>query len=287
MSMYQYYDIRARVKSSDLDLLFPQWQGSDERLAIVSPHDDDALLGAGYLISAARDAEASVYVIIVCNGCAGYSSPEEKATIVATRQKETLAAYGHLKLDENHIVRFDYDDFSIWPFLGWHLPGGETGTLEKMVKALRELRITRLVIPNGYREHIDHEGAFKMAAYDGPQAGDPILAEWGPPQPLTPSPAESVLQYSVWGDFSPEDALVNGFEPVLRANRILHCSPDVEERIVAAIKEYRSQSQIIANLVAARQSRRTENGYVELYLAWDPRPALDYSPYVDFVNNFR
>lgn len=42
-------------------LLFPGWEAEDEHVAVISPHDDDGLLGAGYAILAALANEAEVY----------------------------------------------------------------------------------------------------------------------------------------------------------------------------------------------------------------------------------
>jgi LmbE family N-acetylglucosaminyl deacetylase len=275
-----YYDLRQRKRSEAISLLFPGWQPGDERVAVLSPHDDDAALGAGYILQAARANGGEVYIFIFCNGCAGYSSPEEKKTIVATRRRETMAAYAALDVPEDHIVRFDYPDFSLLPNLGWQMPWNVDGTMACHLRALRDRHITRVVVPNGYREHIDHEATYRIGAYDAPQAGDPILADWG----LAP-PVRSIVQYAVWGDFSPEDALVSGESVELRANRAIVARPSVEERVQKAIRAFRSQGQIIEGLIAARQGRQFEGRYLELYVDFDPRPALDYRPYHNLIAN--
>ena len=134
-------------------------------------------------------------------------------------------------------------------------------------------------MPNGYREHIDHEATYRIGAYDGPQAGDPILAEVG----LVP-PIRSFAQYAVWADLSPEDALVKGRPDGIRANRAIVAPPTVEERITRSVLYWESQQQIIAGIMAARRAHRVRNGRaVELYLAFDPRPALDYTPYHNLI----
>ena len=50
---FRYYDLRQRTASSDLGVLFPDWKPGDERVAVFSPHDDDAALGAGYAMLSA------------------------------------------------------------------------------------------------------------------------------------------------------------------------------------------------------------------------------------------
>ena len=270
-----YYDVRERVISHSIDLLFPGWRDGDERVLILSPHDDDGILGAGYVLLAALANGADVHVAIFCDGWAGYSTPEEAVTIVERRRGETLSAYGALGLPEDHVLRFDYPDFSLWPWLGWHLPSGGQGTTARLLPRMRELKPTRLLVPNGYREHIDHEATFRAGACDGPQLGDAILAEYGLAEPI-----RSFLQYAVWGDFSPEDALVAGASVELRANRAIVAAPELEEEIGRAVGKFSSQRQVIAGILETRRRNRVHGGRaVELYLAFDPRPPLEYEPY--------
>jgi hypothetical protein len=260
--------------SPHISCLFPDWQQGDERLVILSPHDDDGLLGAGYVVLAALANGAVVYLCILCDGSAGYSTPNEKESIVATRRAETLAAYGVLGLDEKQILRCDYPDFSLIGYEGWSLPNGSGGSMQRILPLLRHLRATRLLIPNGKREHIDHEATERIGRYDGPQVGDRVLADFGLADPI-----RSTLQYAVWGDLSPEDALVNGRSPALRGNRAILAPVTFEERVGAALRAYRSQARIIESLLTARRGRRHRDRWLEVYLALDPRPHLDFGPY--------
>ena len=274
-SDFRYADFDQQALSGDIATLFPGWVPGDERVMIFCPHDDDGPLGAGYAILAAQANGGEVFVGIFCDGWAGYSKREDAPTIVARRAAETLKAYADLGIAADHVIRFNYPDFSIWPWMGWHLPGGHEGTLSKTIPALRRLRITRLLLPNGYREHLDHEATFRVGAYDGPQAGDAILAELG----LVP-PIRSFAQYAVWADLSPEDALVKGRPDGIRANRAIVASPALEDRITHSVLFWESQLQIIAGIMAARREHRVREGRaVELYLTFDPRPTLDYTPY--------
>ena len=87
--MMEFIDFAERTRSRDLDLIFPGWvQG--ENVAFYGPHDDDVVLGAGYLLKAVLENGGNPSVLIFCRGDAGYSTPEEKETIVAARKKETL-----------------------------------------------------------------------------------------------------------------------------------------------------------------------------------------------------
>lgn len=274
----RYYDLRRRIASDNIDLLFPGLDPSDEHVVVFSPHDDDGILGSGYLVHALQEMGCPVSVMIFCDGRAGYSTPAEAETIVERRRAETIEAYGVLGLGPGRIIRLDLPDFSAMPHLGWVMPWGQEGTLARVVPTLRELGTTRLVIPNGYREHIDHEATHRSGAYDGPQIGDNILAQWG-----DPTRVRTTLIYAVWGDFSPEDALLERCDVRIRANRAICVDSAVEEKIAESIRKFASQERVIEDVMAARRSRREQDQWLELYQDFDPRPALPMSPYWELI----
>src|SRR5512146_1506049 len=265
---FTYYDLRRGRKSPWIDLIFPGWAGDQERLLVLSPHDDDGILGAGYLMLAAMANGAQIYLAIFCDGRFGYSRPEEKDTIVAQRRQETLAAYTALGLQEEHILRFDFPDFSIWPRMGWYQASGDLNAMGRFLPECRKIAPTRLLLPNGYREHLDHEATYRIGAYDGPQAGDAVAADYGRMPPV-----KSYLQYSVWGDFTPEEALAEGASARVRANRAVQVPLALEETIRAAIWKFQSQSGVLVGLMAARDANRVRDGKgLEVYLDFNPRP---------------
>ncbi len=276
---FAYYDLRRRSATGSIDALFPDWRPGDERVVVFSPHDDDALIGAGYLILAARANGGEVSAVIFCDGRAGYSDASQKGTIAEIRRHETERAYERVGISSESTLRLDFADFSAWPRMGWLLPGGEVGSLATTLRHLRAIRATRVLLPNGYREHVDHEAVARIGAYDVPQAGDPILVDWG-----QPSPVRSLLEYAVWSDFGPEDSLVAGVSPDVRANRAIAAPGEAEVLVDEALREFRSQLQIIDGLLEGRRSRRLSDGrYLEAYRWFDARPHLDYQPYVAMV----
>ncbi len=274
----QYYNLRDKTVSRHIGHLFPDWEEGNERVAVLSPHDDDAVIGAGGLICTAMENGAQVYIFIFCNGDGGYSDAKLKDTIVDIRAKETVKAYKALGLPEDHIVRFDLSDFSVKPYIGWKMPWGRAGINYYHIKKLRELRITRMLIPNGYREHTDHEAVHYIGFYDSPQAGDPILMDWG-----LPSVIKTTMVYSVWSDFTPEDSVLNKTDFNIRANRAIKYPKDMEDRIRRAIRQWESQGEIIKDLVARREERACNGCYIELYLDVSPRPKLRYQPYIQMI----
>ncbi len=278
---FEYYNIDKKQKNNDINTIFPDFV-ENEVLAVMSPHDDDAIIGAGYAMLAAMQAGADVYVVIFCKGDAGYSTVEEKDTIETVRCNETFNCYEKLGIPRDHILRLDYHDFSAINHLGWFMPDGSAGQMQTVLKFLRDKKVSRVMIPNHYHEHIDHLAAHLMSSYDCPQAGDAALVDHG-----TPRAVKSTLQYSVWADLDPENALVNGRKTNLRANRILEVSADCEQKIAEAIEEYISQKEIIRSLVNSRVERKTKNGsYIEIYIEFDCRPKLNFDPYKEWVEKF-
>jgi len=276
---FKYINTNNDICSDDINTLFPNWEAGKENLCVFSPHDDDALIGAGYAIKAAQKNGAEVYVFIFCSGNAGYSKPEQRESIVDIRKDETVKAYAELGVKEENIIRFDFCDFTALRYIGWKLDEDRDGSFKLIITALRKFKITRVLVPNHYREHIDHTAVYCIGAYDSPQAGDPVVVDWGEPNAV-----KSVAEYSVWADFSPEDALVEG-RPV-RANRIVVTDEQCEGIIQKAIKHYESQGEIIKGLVKSRQDRRIQNGmYMELYILFDPRPKLDFKQYKNYLSD--
>lgn len=274
MDRFCYIDTNTGAAQREMDGLFPGWAGAREHVCVYSPHDDDAILGAGYAMRAALDAGAQVSVIIVCSGNAGYSDAREKHTIVETRRRETRACYAAFGIAPEHLLFLDAPDFSALHAVGWQVPGG-AGHFQKTITYLRAHEVTRILAPNHYREHIDHVAASMMAAYDAPQAGDAFAVDWAKPHAVT-----SVAEYAVWAELDPEDALLAGRDTALRANCVLAVAPEVEASVMRGIAQYASQVQIIETLTAARRERRLPNGrYIEVYLRFDPRPKMDFSPY--------
>ncbi|WP_369017602.1 PIG-L family deacetylase [Thermatribacter velox] len=278
-----FYDLWKREKSQNIETIFPSWSDG-EVIVIFSPHDDDALLGAGYLLQVVREFGAQVYVVIACNGCGGYTTLDEKERIVEIRKEETIRAYAKVGVGMEHIIRLDFPDFSLRPNLGWKMPWGGFGTFEKTIRILRELKTTRLLLPNPYREHADHEATYLMGAWDGPQAGDPIMPDYGKLE----FPIKSYLEYSVWGKFSPFHALCAGQDPAISANKAIVVSKELEDKVVEALSEYRSQAAIISDLVSQRLKKKVEeNFFVELFLSFEARPKFDFKPYLELIRNIK
>ncbi len=288
---FRFFDLDARRELASIGQFFPNWSTSnEENVVIFSPHDDDAILGAGYAILASISQGARVHIVIFQKGDAGYSKVSEKATIVETRKHETEAAYRALGVPPEHILRLELPDFSGNAYVGHRKPTRDDeeaplGTFKQLLVFLRKTRATRLLFANGFREHIDHSAVAASGLFYGPQAGDPVVVDWADPWAIS-----SFMEYSVWGSFDPVEAIRRATAGpgslALSANLAIVASEDEERRVQQALHAFASQQAIIKGILENRKERRvTSGGFIELYMAVDPRPRLDYTPYKKLVDD--
>jgi LmbE family N-acetylglucosaminyl deacetylase len=255
-------------RSRKIVLLCPGWE-KGEKVAFYSPHDDDAVLGAGYLMMATLESGGIPHIYIFCKGDAGYSTLREKKDIVKRRKEEAVRSYGLLGVPGKNVHFFDIPDFSLMGRLDRRLPQGK-GVFDKIISTLRAEQISRAVFSSGYLEHWDHTAVFNAGVYLSSQAQDPILVDLGKPFPM-----KTYLTYSVWGDLEP--APISRDE--IRADLGIIATPQEENRVLEAIKAFSSQNRIILDIVAHREKRRSEEGYLELYKSIPVRKSVDYTPY--------
>ena len=266
----EFIDFPSLSRSGRIDLFFPGWK-KGEKVAFLSPHDDDVVLGAAYLLSATVEAGGIPLVFIFCKGDAGYSVAEEKSTIVKTRKKETLKAYGKLGVKQDNLFDSNIPDFSLPPYVNRDLPRGK-GLFEEQVKIFRKEKVSRVVFSSGFFEHWDHTAVFHMGIYTSPQAGDPILADLGKPHA-----PKSYYAYSVWGDFEPSPSDSSG----LRADKGILIDKKQEETIRDAIRVFSSQRKIFKTIVDYREKRKSDSNYLELYKTIRIRRQIDFKAYIE------
>jgi len=268
----EYLDFRKLQRSKEIDLIFPDWQ-KGETVAFLSPHDDDLLLGAGYLILATIENSGNPLLLIFCSGDAGYSSPQEKNSIIQNRRRETFEAYRMLGLKEENIIFFNISDFCLMPYVSRKVLR-DRGLFDEQVRIFRKERVSRVVFSSGYFEHWDHTAVFKMGIYTSPQAGDPVLADLG-----APFRVKSYYVYSVWGDFEPPKSESDK----IKAEKGILAEEEVEEKIRRAIKCFSSQRKIFSNIFAYRERRKSGSGYLELYQEAKIRIQTDFKPYFNLL----
>ncbi|MGZ7065300.1 MAG: PIG-L deacetylase family protein [Candidatus Aminicenantales bacterium] len=267
----EFVDFRTGEKSASIKTLFPGWK-KGESVAFLSPHDDDAALGAGYLVQAVLESGGRPHILVFCKGDAGYSTPAGKRTIVRTRRRETLAAYATLGINAADIHFFGLPDLSLMAYVNRKVPGRE-GVLDRFLGLLRAHRAGRVVFSSPHYENWDHTAVYNLGMYAAPQAGDPILADLG-----QPSPVRTRLVYAIWGDFAPAGE-ANG---PLRADAGILAGDDEEELVRKSLRAFASQKKVMENTVARHRDRRKGlGGRIELYQRARVREPIDYRAYFE------
>jgi len=168
-----------------------------QRIMVVSPHDDDGIIGAGGLIAALAEEKKDVSVVIMTDGRLGYSKPEDRETIVQTRAREAVYSYHALGVVRENIRFLGYPDMSLWPYCSWETPEGHTGGYRMLLVELRQLKPQVVFIPNPEDIHPDHRATFEIARVAIWQAQKPVAADMGKPIRI-----ERVFAYQTWQELS-------------------------------------------------------------------------------------
>ena len=243
--------------------VFANWQGANERWLFLSAHDDDIVCGAGLLLAAALAEGIESHAVITSDGRMGYCSDEQRLTIANVRRKETEDSFRIMGLPLDRLHFLGFPDGNLGSYVGRReakegdagAVAGYTGLENSYVRALRQIRPTRVIMPTSADLHPDHKFSNMEMQISLYHACGEIWPELGK-QPLTEVPA--IYEYACYCDFPemPQFKLVT--------------SPRLLEMKMSAIRAYASQRQIEAGVELLRQA-----GPVEYYRKLNFRP---YSP---------
>jgi LmbE family N-acetylglucosaminyl deacetylase len=212
------------------------WQGKKQRFLMISPHDDDAVLGAGLLIQLAKRENISVYILIVTDGRMGYCSEDEKDSISEIRRSESYKCYQSLGIPKKNIIWLGFPDCRLNNYRG-RAPAeakeplainGYTGLQNAFTYHLRKIRPTQCFLPTWNDLHPDHRIIYEELLISLFHAAGNIWPEIG--RPLSNVPY--VHTYAVYCDFLAP--------PTLR----MRTPRSYLEKKLEAISAFRSQKQI-------------------------------------------
>jgi LmbE family N-acetylglucosaminyl deacetylase len=242
-----------RFESSDIGLLFPDWQMGRENVVFVGAHDDDICLGAGLLVQAVNHFQGKAYFLVVTDGRQGYCSEEEKADIYERRVNEARTSASILNAAD--IVRLDFSDGD----LVLHYGTTNQQLIWRLTQAFKDLDATRIVVPTISDAHPDH-------VYTNEATRICIFHANGGIWDGRKARITTVLESAVYCPFegAPDLALRTGHEEF--------------ERKLNAIHAYESQRQI-ADLV----ERVSSGGSIEIFKTL---PAPNYSAKEMFAKYF-
>jgi len=199
-----------------------------ESVVVVSPHDDDGIIGCGGLLNDLSLTGVRTSVLIMTDGSLGYSSIEQKPTIQETRHREAQDAYRILSAE---LFFLDFPDMNLKPFASWETLDGKDGAYKRVLRILRELRPTTVFLPNPADWHPDHKASFDIGLSASNLAAIPVVADFGQPINL-----KHLFSYKVWDEL----------------NRITHVhtlSRDTQNSKRKAISEFKSQSDVLQIIV--------------------------------------
>ena len=212
------------------------WQGKSERFLMISPHDDDAVLGAGLLIQLAKRERVPVHILIVTDGSMGYCSADEKDNIAEIRRNESFKCYQSLGVPKKNIVWLGFPDCRLSGCRGRSPAapdddlaiGGFTGLQNTFTYHLRKIKPTQCFLPTWNDLHPDHRIIYEELLISLFHAAGNIWPELGKPLSKVPY----VHTYAVYCDFAAP--------PTLR----MHAPLSYLEKKLNAIAAFRSQKQI-------------------------------------------
>jgi LmbE family N-acetylglucosaminyl deacetylase len=212
------------------------WQGKQERHLMISPHDDDAVLGAGLLIQLAKREKVPVHILIVTDGSMGYCSLDEKSTIAEIRRDESFECYQSLGVAKRNIVWLGFPDCQLSNQRGRRPAAGDdpvgisgfTGMQNAFTYHLRKIRPTQCFLPTWNDLHPDHRIIYEEFLISMFHAAGNIWPELGKPLEKVPY----VNTYAVYCDFAQP--------PTLRMRTPI----SYLEKKLKDISAFRSQKQI-------------------------------------------
>lgn len=123
---------------------------------LIAPHDDDFILGAGLLLVAAQAQGIAVHVAVATDGSLGYARPEERAGLVATRERELALACQQLGLPAARLHRLNFPDGSLVAHQGCRGPDQPDALAQRLVTLLRAVQPRSVFVCSPEDVHPDH-----------------------------------------------------------------------------------------------------------------------------------
>lgn len=226
--------------------IFEEWQASQERWMFVSPHDDDALIGAGITIQTAIAEGVEVHVVVTTDGRMGYCRLPQRRTITRIRAEEAREAYRILGITESGFRNLGFPDCNLNAYRGRHFTTigdpteieGASGLQNAFPYVLRQIRPSRVFLPTPTDLHPDHRIVCEEMLISLFHAQGSIWPELGPPIEKVPY----VYEYATYCDFpeppqiritAPEEFLTKKLEAIrcFASQEQIEVLVDVQRRV--------------------------------------------------------
>ena len=195
-------------------------------LVVVSPHDDDGIMGTGGLLYNLSQRKIKTYVLIMTDGSLGYSKLEQKNNIRQIRREEAKKAYKMLGAVPYFL---DYPDMNLTEFKCWEKSDGKEGAYQKTLRMLRSLKPETVLLPNPLDWHPDHRAAFDIGYSIAYLASTAAVIDFGEPIKL-----RHIASYKVWNS--------------LKATHYFELSEKTQKIKEKALLQFKSQADILKNI---------------------------------------
>ena len=201
------------------------------RALIFCAHADDEVIGMGGTLKKLSDAGARLRLVMFSEGAEGYTSLDDRETIVARRDAETRAVCDILGIAE-YVNLHQLD---------WDLRVGNA-LYHAVVHHLRDFQ-PDMVFANYYSDYNDHQAVSKTVEEAWFHAAAPCAMVEGPVHPLVPLYNFEVVHRM------PSPSLIVDITATYPAK-------------VAAMQRYASQLEHVGGVFQLMEGRALERGYM-------------------------
>jgi LmbE family N-acetylglucosaminyl deacetylase len=157
---------------------------------VVSPHDDDGVVGCGGFLA---NLPVPPVVVIASDGRLGYHSIAERDGFAVRREREAVAAYGRLGVPPDRITFLRYPDMSVRNYQSWETPDGRPGAYQELFRVIRSARPSTVFLPSALDFHPDHQVIAEAGLVACVQAAETLMPEMGAPAAI-----RRIYAYQVW-----------------------------------------------------------------------------------------
>lgn len=180
---------------------------------VVAPHDDDAVIGMGLTIHAARQLGIEVHIAVATDGALGYVQLSEREGLVETRKRELAASCEVVGVPDERVHSLGFPDGSLAAHQGCRGPQEPPTFAQRLVSLLREQRPSSVFVCTPGDVHPDHTIAATQTDIACVWASGRIWLERGEPLPLPRR-----FHYACYAPFEGEPELeVQGTDAALTA----------------------------------------------------------------------
>lgn len=166
----------------------------------IAPHDDDACLGMGLALAAARAEGIAVHLGVVSDGSLGHARADQAAGLVAVRRAELRGSCARLGLADGCLHELGLPDGELCARRGARRDG--TGLGQALCALLRRVRPAVVFGPSPTDLHPDHQAVAADLGIACFWAAAGLWLELGPPIPLP-----SRWEYAVYAPFAADPDL--------------------------------------------------------------------------------